>query len=136
MLDLIDGAKGEATTEQDTAFLSYDLVLASPPVDQGTDIDDFVNELEATAAGAQDLALARKWLARQSGSKSSTISDFRLRAGLSQKQLAAALKTSQSYVCRLELGVVDPGVKTITRIAGALNVADIVIFEAISRNLR
>ena len=43
--------------------------------------------------------------------------DARTRAGLSQAQLASRMKTSQSFVARIESGKVRPSTRTLERIA-------------------
>ena len=43
----------------------------------------------------------------------------RTRAGLSQPQLARRMKTSQSYIARLESGSVTPSTKALARFAAA-----------------
>ena len=47
----------------------------------------------------------------------------RLRAGLSQEQLAFEAQMKRSYVSDLERGTRNPSVKAIGRLAAALNVA-------------
>jgi predicted transcriptional regulator len=57
---------------------------------------------------------------------------YRLRNGWSQKELAARVGTSQSYIARLEAGEIDPQVSTVKRIATALEVSPTDILEAIT----
>ena len=45
--------------------------------------------------------------------------EVRTRAGLSQPQLARRMKTSQSYIARLESGSVTPSTKALERFAAA-----------------
>ncbi len=45
--------------------------------------------------------------------------EARTRAGLSQPQLARRMKTSQSYIARLESGRVTPSTKALERFAAA-----------------
>ena len=48
-----------------------------------------------------------------------TLIEARTRAGLSQTQLARRMKTSQSYVARLESGQVKPSTAALERLAKA-----------------
>ncbi len=45
--------------------------------------------------------------------------EARMRAGLSQPQLARRMKTSQSYIARLESGAVTPSTRALERFAAA-----------------
>jgi transcriptional regulator with XRE-family HTH domain len=45
--------------------------------------------------------------------------EARTRAGLSQPQLARRMKTSQSYIARLESGAVTPSTRALERFAAA-----------------
>ena len=47
------------------------------------------------------------------------ITDARLRAGLSQRELAQRAGTSQSAVARIESGAVSPSLHTVRRLVGA-----------------
>lgn len=53
----------------------------------------------------------------------------RTRAGLSQQQLAAKMKTSQSYVARLESGKVHPSTDALARFARATGTRLRISFE-------
>ena len=58
--------------------------------------------------------------------------EARTRAGLSQTQLARRMKTSQSYVARIEGGRVTPSTRTLERYAAATNSRLKISFEPIS----
>jgi DNA-binding XRE family transcriptional regulator len=61
-----------------------------------------------------------------------TLKSLRLRAGLSQAEVAEVMQTQQSYVARLETGKdIDPRWSTLVRLAAALHVNIHVIVEAI-----
>jgi DNA-binding transcriptional regulator YiaG len=88
----------------------------------GISLDDFVRE--AIASDKDDLIpIARKELAeseRMIGDGSS-IRTIRLSLGLSQSDLAGKLGTSQSYVARLETGVVKaPSIRRVRQLATVL----------------
>lgn len=60
-----------------------------------------------------------------------TLAYHRLSAGLSQAELAARARTSQSHIARIEAGTIDPGTDLICRIADALSLPAAAVFEAI-----
>lgn len=87
------------------------------------DIGQFVASLEADEENARGIAKGRQRIAKVFyGKKSNPIAYWRLKKGWSQKKLADAAGTSQSYVARIETGRVDPQVSTVNRIALALGV--------------
>jgi len=55
--------------------------------------------------------------------------DARSRAGLSQAELAARMKTSQSYIARIEGGVVSPSTAVLERLARATGTRLRITFE-------
>ncbi len=56
---------------------------------------------------------------------------FRKKAGMSQLALGIAIGNDAAYISRIENGQYEPTVKTIVKIAHALQVKPIVIFEEI-----
>lgn len=69
------------------------------------------------------MASARRWVGRQlRGGDPVPLAAYRLARGLSQKQLAERLGTSQSYVARLEAGQIDPQLSTVRRICAELGI--------------
>lgn len=59
--------------------------------------------------------------------------DTRSRAGLSQAELAARMKTSQSYIARIEGGRVRPSTAVLERLARATGTRLRITFEPQSR---
>jgi ribosome-binding protein aMBF1 (putative translation factor) len=55
--------------------------------------------------------------------------EARMRAGLSQTQLARRMKTSQSYVARIESGQVKPSTAALERLAKATGLQLRITFE-------
>jgi ribosome-binding protein aMBF1 (putative translation factor) len=103
-------------------FLEPATVAAPLPADF-TDIDTLVDIEEADPATREQIARGRQSVAENYYSAAPrTLSFYRLRAGWSQKELAARLGTSQSYVARLEGGRIDPQVSTVKRLASVLGV--------------
>ena len=58
-----------------------------------------------------------------------TFIEARTRAGLSQTQLAKRMKTSQSYVARIESGKVRPSTAALERLAAATGSRLKIVFE-------
>jgi transcriptional regulator with XRE-family HTH domain len=58
-----------------------------------------------------------------------TLIEARTRAGLSQTQLARRMKTSQSYVARIESGQVKPSTAALERLAKATGLRLKITFE-------
>jgi ribosome-binding protein aMBF1 (putative translation factor) len=58
-----------------------------------------------------------------------TLIETRTRAGLSQAQLAQRMKTSQSYIARLESGKVRPSTDALERFAAATGSRLRIMFE-------
>jgi transcriptional regulator with XRE-family HTH domain len=60
-----------------------------------------------------------------------TVRKLRLSAGLSQTRLARLAGTTQPYVARLEAGSLDPGTDKLARLAAALSVSPVALFNAV-----
>jgi len=106
------------------------------PLSNTTTIESLLQESEADPRKAKYLSEARKEL---SGTlyeeKPKTLSVLRLAVGLSQVQLAKLVGTSQPHLARIEQGKNDPGTDMIARIANALDLNDIDVFQAIRNQL-
>lgn len=96
-------------------------------------IDDLIADL-----CKEDLRLeaaveeGRRWVGRTLyADEPATLRKLRLAAGMSQKQLAAAIGSSQSYIANIEAGKVEPGVFQVERLATALGQPNVTVFEAI-----
>lgn len=61
-----------------------------------------------------------------------TLIEARARAGLSQTQLAQRMKTSQSYVARIESGKVRPSTEALERFAHATGSRLRILFEPVN----
>jgi len=99
----------------------------------GKSLRDLVSESERDGMGDQIKRARRELgdlLARE-GEKP-TLKAYRLRAGLSQAQLAKNLGTSQSYVARLEAGLIrDPRASRLEALATELKVRTDQIMDAL-----
>jgi ribosome-binding protein aMBF1 (putative translation factor) len=73
----------------------------------------------------------RKAFAAQEGefALAAAMIDARAQAGLSQKQLAARMKTTQAVIARLESGRVKPSTRTLERLAAATGMRLKISFE-------
>ena len=83
----------------------------------------FIKKTEKARTGEIDLALGEEFdLAR-------TLIEARTAAGLSQSQLARRMKTSQSYIARIEGGKVRPSTDALQRFAQATRTRLRIVFE-------
>ncbi|RDU96176.1 XRE family transcriptional regulator [Trinickia dinghuensis] len=91
------------------------VVLGDGPVE----LDELIAELESVH-GEDFLADARKWAAVTVYGHSNTLASLRLKAGLSQAQLASRMNMTQSQLAHIERGKNDIPVSMAFRIAQAL----------------
>ncbi|MDR2209175.1 MAG: helix-turn-helix transcriptional regulator [Azoarcus sp.] len=95
-------------------------------------IGDLIESLRNEPGFDEEMAEARKQLSDHLYAEDAvSFSALRLRSGLSQRELAKRLNTSQSHIARIELGQLDPGTDTIDRIAAAIGVEPGEAFNAI-----
>lgn len=102
------------------------------PLPNTVSLESLLQESEADLIKAKYLSEARKeLLGTLYGKEPKTLGMLRLAAGLSQVQLAKLVGTSQPHLARIEQGKNDPGTDMIARIAKALDLKDIDLFQAI-----
>lgn len=88
-----------------------------------TAFDALMDHLENDPENSEDLAAASRWVAEKFyADEGETLRTARLKRGLSQKQLAALLGTSQPHVANLEKGTTDPLFSTVTKLCEALSI--------------
>ena len=94
------------------------------PVPPGyTTIDELIEEFERDPASKEELRRGRQWLAKTVlRDQPQSLRILRLRKGLSQAQLAAAIGTQQPHIARIESGQADVRLETCRRIAQVLGV--------------
>lgn len=93
------------------------------PIPDGfEDIDAVVEALERDPQGRAGLKAARARLGGKLQSKVPGLAALRLRRGLSQKQLADAIGTSQPHIARIEKGRDNVLLATANQLARALGV--------------
>lgn len=86
------------------------------------DIEDIVDELEHDPLKREVLRQARQRIAPMFKGSVSDIASMRLRKGLSQKQLAEAIGTSQPHIARIENGSANILLTTANELARVLDV--------------
>lgn len=88
------------------------------------ELDDFMAQLcEEDSIFTEQLNAAHKWVADNFyNSNNQGLTKLRLECGLTQKQLAGKMNTSQAQLSRLEAGKQDPSLSTLKKLAQALNV--------------
>lgn len=97
---------------------------AESPVPAGyLTIDQVIAKFERDPAAKAELRRGRQWLAEMVlAGEPPSLRVLRLRRGMSQAQLAAAIGTQQPHVARIERGQSDLRLETCRRIAEALGV--------------
>lgn len=102
------------------------------PLGRTKTLEDIVAKYESAPDRAALMAEARKSLASNAyAEEAGTLSAMRLRAGLSQSQLAERAGTSQSHIARIERGHNDPSTDVVVRVAKAIGVTAAQAFDAI-----
>jgi len=106
------------------------------PLPNTVSLELLMQESEADPIKAKYLSDARKELSDALYEEEpKTLSVLRLAAGLSQVQLARLVGTSQPHLARIEQGKNDPGTDMVARIATALGLNDVDVFQAIRNQL-
>jgi ribosome-binding protein aMBF1 (putative translation factor) len=95
------------------------------------ELDAVIGEVESRPGGAERMARARQRLLQRMGGEAKTLASLRLRAGLSQAQLAALLGTSQALIARYENKATQPGAQQLANLAKVLGVSADQILAAI-----
>jgi ribosome-binding protein aMBF1 (putative translation factor) len=113
-------------------FAAFPAATQVKPPLAAIDIDDLVAEFEQSPDSAHAIAQGRQWVAETFyKDQPSSVAQLRLQKGWSQAELARRADTSQPYIARLELGRVDPGVRTVRKIAKALEVPMMTLVQAL-----
>ncbi|MET4160497.1 DNA-binding XRE family transcriptional regulator [Marinobacterium sp. MBR-111] len=87
-------------------------------------IDSFISDLLAEDPSLHaEMQEARSWVGEQYFGDKQSLKALRLKAGLSQIELAKKLETSQPQVAKLEKGEVDPRLSTVQRLSAVLGVS-------------
>ncbi len=89
---------------------------------ESVDAEDFLNQLIEQHSLIDQMPAARAWLAEEIYAGKNTIAVLRLRAGLTQSQLAKKLDAPQSSISRLEAGRENPSFERAKKISDALGV--------------
>jgi len=97
------------------------------------DIDDLILALEADN-GQDFLSDERRWVGEIALGDRDDLASLRLKAGLSQKQLAERMGMKQPQLARIERGRHDVKVSMIRRLAEALDVSESTVYEAVKQS--
>ena len=129
------GRPGKSSSGQPPVILKFNLpVHRSDAAAQHTAYDAFMAELDADPVHAEGFAEARAWVADSFyADEGDTVRTIRLRAGMTQKQLAAAIETSQPQIAKIESGRHDPVISTCRKLSVALGVSLDLLSEALER---
>ncbi|MBI6975107.1 MULTISPECIES: helix-turn-helix domain-containing protein [Pseudomonas] len=132
------GEPGKSASGAPPVILQFKLpVHTSAAAELHTEFDQFMAELETDPVHAAGFAESRSWVADTFYAEDgATIRTLRLRAGLTQKQLAVAIGTSQPQIAKIESGRHDPALSTCKRLSGALGVSLDVVSDAMDRQAR
>lgn len=117
------------TTDDDALF------VGSPDKETVKDdsLDSLVDELKQEfGINESEFVSARQELAETFYPDGKNLAALRMRAGLSQRGLAKAADTTQSYIARLENGENNPGLTKMRKLCAALNVDMNTLNEALS----
>lgn len=133
-MTLVSNPAGATGVTASAPWLIREVSMAQPSVvpPGAVDIDDLLAEFEATSKGAEAVAKGRQWVAKTFYGAGVSLAALRLQHGWSQSELARQAGTSQSYIGRLETGLVDPQLSTVRKIALALDVPVATLVEALS----
>jgi DNA-binding XRE family transcriptional regulator len=102
------------------------------PLPNTKSLSDVLARFQSNPAIAERMPEARRKLGGVLYAKGpATLASLRLRAGLSQAQLAEKINSSQPHIARIERGQTDPGTDTVARIAEALGVEAAAVFKAV-----
>lgn len=131
-------SRGNTSTNASTncAGLIIEISQVTPKKVESKDIDDFINELLAQEKIHEgDLHDARKVVADviYEGQPDS-LKTLRLRAGLSQAQLAKKIGMKQPNVCEFEAGKRRPNVDTLKKLADALGTTTDAVLKSINQS--
>lgn len=106
--------------------------IVHPPQPAGfRSVEDRLAEVAGNPKRAEALAKARRRLATTL-QPDAPLAALRMRCGLSQRELAERIGTSQSRLSRIEGGLDDPRLSTVRKLADALAVDVNTIEEAIA----
>ena len=101
-------------------FSDFQKVVPAPA--RTKPLSEIIERWKGDPRKSDALANARRRLVGLNGDGSGGLRALRLRAGLSQSDLAKMLKTSQPHIARIEGGSAEPTLDTCRRLARAFNI--------------
>lgn len=124
-----------STPKGNVTFAEF-VVQRPIPLPNTVSLESLIQKSEEDPIKSKYLSDARKELSNTLYDKEpKTLSVLRLAAGLSQVQLARLVGTSQPHLVRIEQGKNDPGTDMVARIAKALDLNDVDVFQVIRNQL-
>lgn len=128
------GGRVTCTTAADSDVIYVDRSQAQPVPDGARLLADFLDDFEASPDIAEVLPDVRREIARdqRADGNAPTLKQLRMAAGLSQIELANAIRGSQSMVSLLEARKQEPTERTLRRLAEALRVDFNTLMEALA----
>jgi DNA-binding XRE family transcriptional regulator len=106
------------------------------PLANTKSLAEVIGRLERNGAIASRLPEARRRVGRALYGGEASLAALRLRAGLSQAQLAEKIGSSQPHIARIERGQNDPSTDLVVRIARALGVSTADVFDGVQAHRR
>lgn len=107
-------------------------VVAAAPLQGGVRMQDYERSLQLTDQETNLLAFARRQLQSAIGEENS-VRALRLKAGISQSDLALRVLTTQAHIANIEAGKVDPATDMVARLAVGLGISSDQLFVAIRK---
>ena len=98
------------------------------------EIDEFVSEQEKDPQFENALKQSRRLIADKIYPEPETISKLRLERGLSQKQLADLIGSSQPHIARIESGREDIRLSTVKKLSEALDLSVSEVIDALEKS--
>jgi len=129
------GNASQAASPSTVKFYRFEpRVTISEAAKRHTAFDEFMQGLESDPAHSAGFAEARAWVADALyGEEEDTMKTLRLKRGLTQVKLAAAMDTSQAQIAKIESGRHDPSMTTCRKLSKALGVSLDSISAALER---
>ncbi|MDU9399029.1 helix-turn-helix transcriptional regulator [Pseudomonas sp. zfem003] len=124
-------------TKNNIARVVFEKPVAKTALEiEHSDFDAFMEALDSSAEHKEGMKEARLWVAEQLyAEEGDTIKSLRLKKGLTQKQLAQIIGTSQPQIAKLEKGLGDPLQSTCRRLREALGISADELEKAMDRQV-
>ena len=128
--------KPSSATSGEVIYREFILTAQPTPLRNTISVNEITKEYESDPVKAELLRKARQQFASDFHEGDESFTALRLRAGLSQVRLAELVKTSQPHIAKIEKGTNDPSTDMIARLASALEVDEVSVFNAIRSTIK